>query len=49
MNRIIDWFTRNGVAANLLTMIVMVVGLVSISSIRFEVFPEFQSDCNGTR
>ena len=44
MNRIIDWFTRNGVAANLLTMIVMVVGLVSISSIRFEVFPEFQSD-----
>lgn len=44
MNRLIDWFTRNGVAANLLTFVAMAVGLLSISLIRFEVFPEFQSD-----
>lgn len=38
---IIDWFTRNHVAANLLMLIVMIGGLFSVSLINKEIFPTF--------
>ncbi len=41
MNRLIDWFARNGVAANLLALFVVVAGLVTLWTIKIEVFPEF--------
>lgn len=44
MNRIIDWFARNRVAANLLAMVVMVAGLMTSLTLRKEIFPEFDSD-----
>ena len=37
----IAWFARNGVAANLLMAVVMVGGLMTIRSVKVEVFPEF--------
>jgi multidrug efflux pump subunit AcrB len=40
----IAWFIRNGVAANLLLLLIVVGGLVTIPAIRKEVFPEFSSD-----
>ena len=44
MNSLIEWFARNGVAANLLAMFIVVVGFMSIGTLRQEVFPEFSSD-----
>jgi multidrug efflux pump subunit AcrB len=44
MNRIIDWFARNSVAANLLALVVMVAGLMASLTLRKEIFPEFDSD-----
>ncbi|WCJ60209.1 efflux RND transporter permease subunit [Fontisphaera persica] len=44
MNRIIDWFARNSVAANLLALVVMVAGLMTSLTLRKEIFPEFDSD-----
>jgi multidrug efflux pump subunit AcrB len=38
---IIDWFTRNPVAANLLMLVILVSGIVSAVHIRKEFFPEF--------
>ena len=43
MNGIIQWFVRNGVAANLLVIFIMLAGLMSIGSIKREVFPEVDS------
>ncbi|MCP5521623.1 MAG: efflux RND transporter permease subunit [Verrucomicrobiales bacterium] len=40
----IAWFARNGVAANLLLVVIAVGGLLGLSSIRKEIFPEFSSD-----
>ncbi len=40
----IAWFARNGVAANLLMLVITVAGLLTIASIKKEVFPEFSSD-----
>jgi len=40
----IAWFIRNGVAANLLLLIIVVGGFMTLPSIRKEVFPEFSSD-----
>lgn len=40
----IAWFARNGVAANLLVLVIIVGGALTIGSIRKEVFPEFASD-----
>ncbi|MCZ6746093.1 MAG: efflux RND transporter permease subunit [Acidobacteria bacterium] len=40
----IAWFARNGVAANLLMAIVIVGGLMTIRSVKVEVFPEFDLD-----
>lgn len=43
MNGVIHWFVRNGVAANLLVIFIMIAGLMSIGSIKREVFPEVES------
>ena len=44
MNRAIEWFAKNTVAANLMMVIIIVAGLFSLSRIKLEVFPEFSSD-----
>ncbi len=44
MNHAITWFASNGVAANLLLLLITVGGLLTISSIRQEVFPEISVD-----
>jgi len=44
MNRIIEWFAVNRVAANLLAALILVAGFMSIPKIRREVFPEFDSN-----
>jgi multidrug efflux pump subunit AcrB len=44
MNRMIAWFATNSVAANLLVILILVGGLLSLGQIRREVFPEFASD-----
>jgi len=40
----IKWFTENGVAANLLAVIVIVTGLFVASNIKLELFPELDLD-----
>ncbi len=40
----IDWFARNGVAANLMMALIVFGGLLTIVSIKQEVFPEFSLD-----
>ena len=44
MKRAIAWMARNGVAANLLMMLILFVGLISLFNIPQEVFPEFSLD-----
>lgn len=45
MHGIIAWFTRNGVAANLLMVSIIVAGVMAlVRSIPTEVFPEFELD-----
>ena len=44
MNQVIAWFARNGVAANLLALLLVVAGFITTTHIRQEVFPEFSSD-----
>ncbi len=44
MKRLIEWFARNGVAANLLVIVIMIGGLLTLPHIRKEIFPEFSSD-----
>ncbi len=44
MNGAIRWFARNGVAANLLMVLIVVGGLMTVQSIKQEVFPEFSID-----
>ncbi len=43
MKAIIDWFVRNGVAANLLVIFILMAGLMAVGSIKREVFPEIES------
>jgi len=40
----IAWFARNGVAANLLMMIIVVGGIASLVTIKRELFPQFSTD-----
>lgn len=40
----VAWMAQNGVASNLLMIFLLVAGLVSLSSIVQEVFPEFSLD-----
>jgi len=44
MQRIIAWFADNGVAANLLMLLIVVGGLMTVPGLKQEVFPEFSSD-----
>ena len=44
MTRIIDWFARNSVAANLLMLFILVSGAFSAVTVKQEVFPEFSLD-----
>jgi multidrug efflux pump subunit AcrB len=44
MKRIIAWFAENGVAANLLMLLIIVWGVLTLFDIKQEVFPEFSSD-----
>ena len=40
----IAWFTRNGVAANLTMLLMVVGGIISLMSIKRELFPQFSLD-----
>ena len=44
MNRAIEWFAKNPVAANLLMVLVLAGGVVTAFSVKKEVFPEFSLD-----
>lgn len=44
MNRVIEWFAVNRVAANLLAAFILIAGFMAIPKIRQEVFPEFDSN-----
>ena len=44
MRGIIYWFARNGVVANLLLVVIAAAGLLSVGSLKQEVFPEFSLD-----
>ena len=44
MNKVIEWFARNGVAANLVAALILVAGLLAIPNIKQEVFPEFSAN-----
>ena len=41
MNGLIAWMARNGVAANLLMLLLLVAGALSVTSIPTKVFPDF--------
>ena len=42
MNGLIDWFARNGVVANLLMVLIVMAGVLTIPDLKKEVFPEFR-------
>ncbi len=44
MSSVLAWFARNGVAANLLMVLIVLGGLSSLGVIHKQVFPEFPSD-----
>ncbi len=44
MNKLVEWFARNGVAANLLAAVLIIGGVMNIFTLKQEVFPEFSSD-----
>ncbi|HYC01493.1 MAG TPA: efflux RND transporter permease subunit [Candidatus Limnocylindrales bacterium] len=44
MNRVIAWFAANSVAANLLIAVIFVGGLLTLPTIKQEIFPEFETD-----
>ncbi|MBT7310860.1 efflux RND transporter permease subunit [bacterium] len=44
MNRLVEWFTGNHVAANLLMLFIILAGLMSLKSIKQEVFPSINLD-----
>jgi multidrug efflux pump subunit AcrB len=44
VNRIIAWFAHNGVAANLLMVVIVGSGLLSMARIKQEIFPELSLD-----
>ena len=44
MNRAIEWFARNGVAANLMMVLIVFGGFLTISTLKQEVMPEFSLD-----
>ena len=44
MNRMIEWFARNSVAANLLMVCLVASGIIALVNVNSEVFPEFSLD-----
>ena len=44
MNRAIEWFVHNPVAANLLMLVMVVAGMLTLSTIRQEEFPAIEPD-----
>lgn len=44
MKGVISWFARNGVAANLLLVIIAISGALTVTDLKQEVFPEFSLD-----
>jgi multidrug efflux pump subunit AcrB len=44
VNRAIEWFARNGVAANVLMVLIVAGGLITLPTLKQEVFPEFAAD-----
>ena len=44
MKGMIEWFARNGVAANLMMAVIVMSGLVAVTTVREEVFPEIELD-----
>jgi len=44
MIKIIEWFAKNPIAANLVLLLIIVGGLLTLSGIKQEVFPEIASD-----
>ena len=44
MNPLIAWFARNGVSANLLMLLIVVGGAMTLGNLKQEVFPEFSSE-----
>ncbi len=44
MHRILEWFAKNPVAANLAMVLIIAGGLLTLPSIKQEVFPEIASD-----
>ena len=49
MNRLVDWFARNGVAANLLMLLLLLGGAGAASMVVQENFPEFSLDAVEVR
>ncbi|PQJ35041.1 multidrug transporter AcrB [Salinibacter sp. 10B] len=49
MNKVIDWFARNGVAANLLMLLILLGGIGAATTTVQEVFPEFSLDAVQVR
>ena len=44
MKGMIEWFARNGVAANLMMVFIVVSGIIAVTTVREEVFPEIELD-----
>ncbi|SVB73534.1 uncharacterized protein METZ01_LOCUS226388, partial [marine metagenome] len=44
MKGTIDWFARNGVAANLMMVFIVVTGIAATTTVREEIFPEIELD-----
>ncbi len=49
MSRIVSWFAANGVAANLVMLLLVVGGVVTLFGIKQEVFPEMDSEVIAVR
>jgi len=44
MNRVLEWFAGNPVAANLIMVLILAGGILTMFGIKQEVFPEFSTD-----
>ena len=44
MKGTIEWFARNGVAANLMMVFIVVTGIAATTTVREEIFPEIELD-----
>ena len=44
MKGMIEWFARNGVAANLVMVFIVATGIIATTTVREEIFPEIDLD-----